>query len=236
MLIIYISILFLLLTVLLLYLPLWQALVSFALFILLTQGLMYRQAYFYCNNLSIPRYTLADCEAMLQHGDVINNMYFRNADKLNFLKFQSFNYRLSHLAIVIEENGQKYVLESISGKMFDPKRITATSHPVNGGKKWYITKQPLHEYLIVNYTQCIRILRHPNGKSFRVPPGLLTTFQPIKTRLTGELTYCTMFAGRFLAMNGVTKQCTRMFPYRSIPYLEHMQSNGFSESFFFIIN
>lgn len=214
-----------------LYLPLYQAFLAFTLFILVTQFMHYRWSYSYCNNPSIPRYTIEDCEQRLQHGDVLNNNYFKNGDRTNFLKFQWFNYRLSHLVIVIEEEGKKYILESVSGNNFDPKRcIGYWDSPNRKRSRWYITKQPLHEYLLVNYCQVIRVLRHPRGKDMMIPKGSLNSFQP-----NVGIVYCTMFVGKMLAVNGYIKECHRLFSYRTTPFIEQMMSNGFRDSFFFIV-
>lgn len=238
MLLIYVAMLLLFYVVFALYLPIAQALIAFSLVLIFTQLLIYKKCYFYHNNPSIPRYTYHDCEPLLKHGDVINNMYFKNGDKLNFLKFQSFNYRLSHIALVVEENNCKYVIESISGKMFDPRRVTA-SESFNGGKTtWVITKQPLREYLLLNYTQCIRILRHPKGKNLVIPEGILTKCKPVKTRLLPgkNVHYCALLVGRILSENKLVDESVHSFPYRPLRFIEHMRRSGFSESFFFIIN
>lgn len=239
MLLIYVSMLLLFYVVFALYLPMAQALIAFSMVLILTQLVIYHKSYFYQNNPSIPRYTYHDCESLLQHGDVINNMYFQNGDKLNFLKFQSFNYRLSHLALVIEENGGKYVIESISGKMFDPRRVKAADS-FNGGKStWVITKQPLREYLLLNYTQCVRVLRHPTkGKELVIPEGMLEKCKPVQTRLVPgkNIHYCGLLVGRVLSENKLVDESVHSFPYRPLRFIEHMRRSGFSESFLFIIN
>lgn len=90
---------------------------------------------FYKNNPDIPRYDKEQLYKELQHGDIVNNLDFTSEYK----PIRYFNFRLSHLMMIVEENGEKYVIDFLPYCINDKRilRLEMVDDIFSGGeKKW----------------------------------------------------------------------------------------------------
>lgn len=195
--------------------PIYLSILLLSVFMLVTQYHIHSKSLFYINDPTIPTYSIEQLHNELKHGDIINNNYYKYNPTLFLFKY--FNYRLSHFAIIIEENNMKYVIESSGDRVGHYKKdIIYTIPNVNNGDTWYIYKQPLLKWLYSNPKQIIRIFRQPNNNiKIKVTNYDLTHPHILTFPIIGKCYYCTIIIGTILAKNKVINACSRLAPYRS---------------------
>jgi len=186
-----------------------------------------KKCYFYKNNPDIPRYNKEQLYKELQHGDIVNNVDFTN--ERNHLVY--FNFSLIHLMMIIEENGEKYVIDALPYCIND-KRILYVQMGYDifsgGEQKWYVTKTPLMEYLLTSNVQVMRILRSPINQEYIIPK---TSFIDLYFK---KITYCTLLTGDILVNNNIIKT-NKLFRHRPSDVIDQLQENGY-ESFLLIFS
>ncbi len=214
---------------------LYIALLLFIIIVVITQYDINHKSFFYKNDPRIPRYTSEKCLQEFQHGDIINNVTFDN--NTPYCLFRYFNYRFSHCALVIEENGKKYVYESYNAKSeWDPTCIISISDSYNYGTNWAIRKTLLIKYIKLNPTQCIRIYRPPSSQPPLLIPPDGNTFKPIYVPILNQhIYYCTLLIGDILSYNKIIPDSTHVFRYQTHDLIDKIEKAGYT-SFLCIVN
>lgn len=214
---------------------LYIALLLFIIIVVLTQYDISRKSFFYTNDPNIPRYTSEQCFHEFRHGDIINNVTFKTNS--SYCPYRYFNHRMAHCALIIEENGEKYVYENDHyHKKWDSRRIMSTSDSYNNGTIWAVRKTLLMEYLKFNFTQAIRIYRPPKYQPPLIIPKNSTEFNPIYVPILNKnIYYCTLLVGHILSYNKIIPVSSKFFRYQTNDLIDEIEKAGYT-SFICIVN
>ena len=198
--------------------PIWLGFILF--FVLIIVYRIYINNRIKRTHIQFPKYNDHQLYNELKHGDILfSHPYDCHNFIMNFF-LRYFNYSLSHGSLIVEENGEKYIIEGNPGntdKYVCSKFTTVSGH-------WTITKFPLLEYLKINLTS--------NCVVFRKDDILLTNYtinEPSKT----SIYYCTMVIGDILEKNNIIKKSNRLLRYRPTELIDLVKEAGY-KSFYFI--
>ena len=142
--------------------------------------------------------------------------------------FRCFNYGMCHAAVIIEENGIKYISHA------HPKNFVYQKQHVKYKSKsclygdWIIIKEPFFDFLYQNRNDFVYIIyRHPIQRPIYVSviPFLLRKL---------NVFYCSMYTGDLLSINKCIPSSTISFPYRTDHLLEVLDKNGYQQSLTFL--
>lgn len=229
MIVIYFYFLILFLVVFFIYLKPIYAILFFIFIYSLTQSYIDNRCNFYKNNQSIPIYTKEELYKELKHGDIVSNVYI-NHKYPYYLKY--FNFFMAHLLLVIEENNEKYVIDT-TNEYTNEKNIIIKKEVdnivTNSKKIWYIKKTPLLEYLSndIIKKQSIIIFRNPaiklslDSSNFDFTPTIDIPFFNLKTY------YCTVLVGDILVKNKIISPSTKLFRHQTNDIIDQLQEKGY---------
>jgi hypothetical protein len=206
------------------------AILSFTLFVVVTQIYIFRKSNFYKKNSRIPRYIPEDLEKELKNGDVLCTTNFESYLYGNLY----FNYKMAHCSLVVEQDQIKYVIEHIpKHHIWNPTR-EVKSEKANFGEKWALRKTPLYEYLKLNPSLVIMVYRNPSPMNKISFPDATCEFKSLFIH-EKKFLYCTMLIGRILSYNKHIQTSKKLFPYQTNDLLDDLKHAGYS-SFLCIVN
>jgi len=137
---------------------------------------------------------------------------------MNKTLLKYFNYNISHGSLIIEENGEKFLIESNPGLQSDfPHRTVSVYQTLNG--PWNVIKIPLMEHIMTYGTFIYQVLRPET-------PIPLTLYYPEPS--TSTLYYCTMLVGDMLHHHGVIPKSTRLARYRTTELIQLLKEAGYN--------
>ncbi len=199
--------------------PVYSILAALLIVYWIDQYLLYSISYSY-QNKNLARYSTEQMIQLLQHGDIINSTpYVRQQNKNKY-----FNYMFAHVSIVIEEDNQKYIVESYhdyNTPNFIPSSRILKQGTFNKNQHWCVVKIPLAEYFLLDRTQCYCIYRHPNPKPIKYEPSMITIPKE------GERYYCTLTISDILLKNNIIDKSLQIYPYRTTELLDALGSKGY---------
>lgn len=164
----------------------------------------------------------------LQHGDVFFSYEYDCHHTINKMLLKYFNYNISHGSIVIEENGEKYVIEGNPGEFGEaPHRIISIVRSSNG--PWNIVKMPLMEYIKIYGTYIYQVFRNENEnkKSF------VYSVENHPAPSASSIYYCTMVIGDILQSHGIISKSDRLLRYRPTELIQLLKEAGY-KSFYLV--
>jgi hypothetical protein len=180
---------------------------------------------------NIPRYTKEQMLHTIKHGDIITTCPYKKQKNMS----RYFNHGFSHMCIVVEEQGQKWVIESYKDDSIDgffpPHRVIAdiikSKEPFQSEiKNWYKIKTPFIEYLLLDQNTCYCIYRHPTNPPIHVTEDMY--YYPQQT-----INYCTLLVGNILYKNGVIPKSSKYFRYQTNEIIQFLSDAGY-ESFYLL--
>ncbi len=173
-----------------------------------------------------PKYTAQQLYHELQHGDIVFSYEYDSHHITNNILLKYFNYHLSHGSLIIEENGEKYLVESNPGETGDlPHTITSVIQ--TGIGPWNITKTPLMEYITVYGTYVYQVFRNHQ------PVPFVYSEENHPTPSPSSIYYCTMFVGDTLHSHGIIPASSRLLRYRPTELIQMLKDVGY-QSFYLV--
>ena len=175
------------------------------------------------SNKKLPRYTKDQVYNTLQHGDILNTKYYKPFFGQKVIA-PCINFGNIHCCLVIEEQGEKYIIDSSTYKSYKEFEMVEHSDMLH---TWTISKIPLREYLYATPVQIFRVFRHPT-KQIQIKASDFS-FDPIY----GKLYYCSLFVGDLLLRNQCIPASSKICRYRPYELIHLLQKNGY-EGFTFV--
>ena len=202
----------------LLYLPVMYAMLVWV--ILFTCGMCYLIYYSHSTHYqNIPRHRPHEVESMLKHGDVIFTSNYHVSGAMTYISKAVINFRCNHTSIIIEENNQKYVIETNKDKLFSRHIFKTYRSKLNN--TWNAYKIPLREFLISYPSVVIRIFRNEQVPFvFEIKD---VYFEPI----IDSYYYCSVLTGHLLEKNGLIPPAKKLFRYRARELISLLRQSGY---------
>ena len=199
-----------------------QQILLVTLFYLILQTVYY-YAYEYLSHHATP-FSMEQLYHFVKHGDVINTNSIPTKQPF-YGMYRYFNYSIAHCLLIIEENGEKYVLHT------HPNTYPVnTSHILNTftediiSSEWHLVKEPLLEFLHTSEHSLYHIYRPPpNKKPIRIKQ---LSFCP-KTLFNKPFYYCTLMISDLLVQHGHIPPSSRYYTYRTDEFVQSLKHNGY---------
>ena len=162
----------------------------------------------------------------VQHGDILNTTSISIKQPF-YGMYRYFNYGIAHCLLIIEENGEKFVLHTHPNTYpINPSTIIQTFKKDIISPEWHLIKEPLRDFLHTSEHSLYHIYRPPSHrKPIRINYDKLS-FSP-RQLFAKPFYYCTLLIADLLVSYGHIPPAMMYYPYRTDELVQALQKNGY---------
>ena len=199
-------------------------LIAFVIIITIQQLLLLRRQNF-IHHFGHPRYGYKDIYDLVQHGDILFSACNERTTGLDRMLSMS-NYSISHAAIIVVEDGMKYIVHGYYGRTGLTQPID--EKPVIKGldRPFRLYKEPFLMSLLVDKTSIYQILRHP---TFQLPMN-----DDLKLPEDKWLNFCTSAISVYLKKHKLIRnESEKLIAYQPDSLINQLLDKGYESTFIY---